>query len=709
MIRFSPMRWCAAFAVGVVWLAGADTASAQQIKLVSSQIAGKDPEGQRAFTSKLVESKLSPEMHAVVTMNGEFRGFTKIQAAVAGGNPYRAIIGTKIPVGAVPLVEPAANEFYKVEAVPMGAVAPAAVAEPTLQVSYKGGEPIGEKDLADAGFTIVKALGKTQIIDLGAQGGAITVKPTNGFADKAKIESILKLKGLKYFAPIYPTETTQQPQVPERSFLKPATAPAAVSIDNGVTAAGVREPNEPYYANTTDPTKPNLWGMRNINAPKAWAKQTDATSLIVAVIDTGVDFNHVDLKDNMWVNPGEVNGQSGVDNDGNGYVNDVHGIGVGPAFGSQSDPNGHGSHCAGTIGGVGDNGKGVAGVCWRAKIMGIRFIGTQVSATAAVKYAVDNGAAVLSNSWTQFNAYDQGLFDAIEYAKSKNVLFIAAAANENSNNDTVANYPSSYTNGNIIAVGAITQQEQRANFSNYGKTRVDLFAPGVGIWSTIPGNMLDSFQGTSMACPHVAGACTLVWAAKGGKAGANWSDIRTFILSNARKVPALQPLCVTGGTLDIGKLGDDVGGGNNNGGGLQNPAAGALLASDTFAATDNVVPDAGMLRSVKITLAKPMIVVVDAGFDFQSNVADSAFTVSIGTDAAGWTGATRNTGGAAGKFTTFAMNAPKKLEVGEYTIRVMTTANSNVKFGSGSITVVGYPLGANPSGVGAAAAATNVK
>jgi len=685
MMRCSALfRSTAALAVTFVWLGLPNPAAAQKILLISSAPTGNTPEAQRAYARKLVESRLSPELHAVVAMNGEFKGFTKLAPALAarGGNPYRAIIVAKAPVDGVPLAL-AGNEFFKAEAAPLGLTVPAA-AETNLQVSYRPGEPINERELREAGFSVVAIDGKPQLIDLGKQGGVITVKPTEGSVDKTKVQALERIKGLKFVSPVYPAEKVQQAQIPEKEMPMPI---AAVAV-NATPANGILEPNEPHYANITDPSKPNLWGLRNINAPKAWAKHTDASNLIVAVIDTGVAYDHVDLADTMWVNTAEKNGRPGVDDDNNGYIDDLHGIGVGPRFGSGSDPDGHGTHCAGTIGGVGDNGKGVVGVCWRTKIMGIRFIGSSVGAVACVKYAVDNGAAVLSNSWTQFDYYDPALEAAIEYAKDNNVLFIAAAANDNKNNDATINYPSSYENDNLIAVGAINKGEKKADFSNWGKTRVDLFAPGVDIWSTTPGNFLKSFQGTSMACPHVAGACALVWSHKGGKSGATWNDVRSFILGKARKVPALTPLCVTGATLDIGEM-DGV---------VKPPlieAAGVLLAADTFTTTDNIVPAAGVLRVVKITLAKPMIVVVDASFDFQANGADATFTVSVGTDSQAWTGAVRDTGAAAGKATAFAMHAPKKLEAGIHTIAVRTTANSGVKFGAGAITVVGFPVAAD--------------
>jgi subtilisin family serine protease len=425
---------------------------------------------------------------------------------------------------------------------------------------------------------------------------------------------------------------------------------------------GTLEPNDPAYLGTVlNRPDVTLWGMKNINGAKAWSKQTDANSIIVAVIDEGIDPNHNDLASNLLPDDSQFGG-----------------------FISSDD---HGTHCAGTIGAVGNNGRGVVGVCWNVKMMNIRFLGSSHTAGACVKHAVDNGAAVLSNSWTSFSFFDQGLFDAIEYAKEKNVLFVAAAANHGGDNDLNANYPSSYENENLVAVGAIDINEQRATFSAFGKTRVDLFAPGVDIWSTMPGNRLQPMSGTSMACPHVAGACALVWANKGRKT--NWSVVRSFILDNARPVTALKNLCVTGGTLDLSKLGEA---------GIVTPdtgvAAGALLASDTFTADSTVTPTSdGVLRSVKVTLAKPMAVVVGASFDAQTIGGDSTFKVSIASANQTWDGGDRNVSGATGKWTAVGLHAVKQLAAGEHTIQLQTTASSSsAKFGAGTITVTGYPV-----------------
>jgi subtilisin family serine protease len=533
--------------VGMICLSAILTSTAvfaQQAVVIKSRAGEKRSAGEmQEFINKLVESRISPELHAVVQLQGEFKGFAKKRAA--DGQPGLSEPQALVAIGgAVPVAQ---NDFFIIEPAAAGLDNNGQqMAIPLLQLTCLPNSQANEDRLKAAGFELVSPEGSPKIVDLGEIGKVMTLKPITGKVDKTNVEALLAIEGIKYVSPVYPAGKLQ-PQSPEAGTPGELNEAMAIPVAGG-SSCDKREPNDTDYR--------RLWGMENIRAPLAWGKQTDAGSIIVAVIDTGVDYAHVDLRDNMWVNSAEASGRAGVDDDRNGYVDDVHGIGVGPAFGRNSDPDGHGTHCAGTIGAVGDNGRGVAGVCWRVKIMGIRFLGGTVPAAAAVKYAVDNGAQVLSNSWTSFGFYDQGLVAAIDYAKLKNAIFVAAAANNSNDNDVNPYYPSSYPNDNVIAVGAIDSNNARASFSHWGKTSVDLFAPGVGIWSTVPGNQLNTMSGTSMACPHVSGACALVWASKGPSS--SWGDIRSYILTNARVVPGLASLCVTGGTLDIGNLANDT-------------------------------------------------------------------------------------------------------------------------------------------------------
>ncbi|MEW6417168.1 MAG: S8 family serine peptidase [Nitrospirota bacterium] len=249
-----------------------------------------------------------------------------------------------------------------------------------------------------------------------------------------------------------------------------------------------------------DPDFSKLWGLNNtgqigttdadIDAPEAWDITTGSNDVIIAVIDTGVAYNHPDLAENIWINTEEQNGTPGSDDDGNGYIDDIYGWDFIDNDGYPEDYDSHGTHVSGTIAAKGNNEIGIAGVMWLAKIMPIRFLGVSGwgdtgKAAEAIVYAADNGARIINASWGS-RGYSQALYEAIEYAQSKNVLFVAAAGNEGNNNDTNPFYPASYNLTNIISVAATDYNDKLASFSNYGANSVDLAAPGVDIYSSIP-------------------------------------------------------------------------------------------------------------------------------------------------------------------------------------------------------------------------------
>ncbi|MEI6788417.1 MAG: S8 family serine peptidase, partial [bacterium] len=327
---------------------------------------------------------------------------------------------------------------------------------------------------------------------------------------------------------------------------------------------------EPDYIVRSQQTVPNdpqfgsLWGLYNagrpgsdISAPQAWDWTTGDTQVVVAVIDTGIDYTHPDLADNIWSNTAES--ANGLDNDGNGYTNDVRGWNFAGDNNNPMDGHSHGTHCAGTIGAIGNNGTGVAGVNWRCKIMALKFLddsgsGTDSDAADALHYVADLkrcgvNIRLTSNSWGGGD-YTTTLRDAIQENASLGILFMAAAGNSGINNDITPFYPASYTESNVIAVAATTSSDGLASFSQYGATSVDLGAPGYDILSTVPGSAYATKSGTSMATPHVAGVATLLWNAW---PEARLQDIRDAILRGTDPIPALTGKTVTGGRLNAYK------------------------------------------------------------------------------------------------------------------------------------------------------------
>lgn len=242
--------------------------------------------------------------------------------------------------------------------------------------------------------------------------------------------------------------------------------------------------------------------------------------VIVAILDTGFDVNHEDLKANLWINPKEVAGNN-VDDDSNGYVDDVNGWDFVSGKPLTNDVGGHGTSCAGLIGGVGNNGIGIAGVAWNVTLMPLHIIESQaavINAINAAHYAVDNGARILSNSWRIYESWSQywsqypprALQEAIEYVGTKNGLWVNAAGNENNNIDTAKSCPPSWNMPHMIKVAASESSDKKASFSSFGPTTVDLAAPGLGVLTTQNGGGYYNFAGTSAACPVVSGVAALV-------------------------------------------------------------------------------------------------------------------------------------------------------------------------------------------------------
>lgn len=332
---------------------------------------------------------------------------------------------------------------------------------------------------------------------------------------------------------------------------------AAVSNDPQYTSGALWG----MYGNATTPA--NQWGSQ---AGEKWVTKTDCSDVWVGIIDEGYMYTHEDLAANAGKNPGEIAGD-GIDNDSNGYVDDVYGWDFAGNDSSVFDGSGddHGTHVAGTIGGVGGNGIGVAGVCWNVKLISGKFLGNRGGTTAnaikAVDYMTDLktrhnlNMVATSNSWGG-GGFSQGLQDAIERANTAGLLFIAAAGNDAYNCDSGSScYPAEYPNNNVIAVASITNTGAMSSFSSYGASTVDICAPGSAIMSTVPksskGKVISgyaSYSGTSMATPHVSGAAAMY---KSLHPSATAAQVKSGILGSAVATPSCNGKVTSNGRLDV--------------------------------------------------------------------------------------------------------------------------------------------------------------
>jgi len=335
------------------------------------------------------------------------------------------------------------------------------------------------------------------------------------------------------------------------------------------------EPNIIYHALVfpNDPRFSDLWGLHNtgqfggtvdadIDAPEAWDSQIGSPTVVVADIDSGMDLNHPDLAANLWINPGEIAG-NGIDDDGNGKVDDYRGWDFANGDNNPSDDYGHGSHTAGTIAAVGNNAVGVTGVAWQAQIMPLKFLdasgsGSSFDAADAIVYAADMGAKISNNSWgcNGASCFSVTIQNAIAYANTAGMLFVVAAGNDGTNNDVTPDYPCAYSQPNIVCVAATDRNDQLASFSNYGVSTVDLGAPGALILSTVPNGSCDFCDpsryvfasGTSMAAPHVSGAAALI---RSQFPSFTLTQVKDAILNAVDPLPSLAGITVTGGRLNV--------------------------------------------------------------------------------------------------------------------------------------------------------------
>lgn len=331
---------------------------------------------------------------------------------------------------------------------------------------------------------------------------------------------------------------------------------------NALRQSGLFEFVEPDYVLTANAAPSDsayqdgtLWGLQRISAASAWDLTTGSTNIIVAVVDSGIRHTHQDLAAQIWRNPGEIAG-NGADDDGDGIVDNVYGLNAISNSGNTSDDNSHGTHVSGTIGAAANNAGAVVGVCWKVRLMACKFLdvtgnGYTSDAVECIDFAVANGARVINCSWGG-GEYSQALFNSLSSARTAGVLVVVAAGNDGFNNDAMPTYPASYNLDNLIVVAAINQSDGLASFSNYGSTSVDLAAPGVGIYSCTAANdaAYDTYQGTSMAAPHVTGVAALLLAQS---PGLSLATLRQRLLSSTVPLASLSGRCVTGGRVDAFK------------------------------------------------------------------------------------------------------------------------------------------------------------
>jgi subtilisin family serine protease len=308
-------------------------------------------------------------------------------------------------------------------------------------------------------------------------------------------------------------------------------------------------PNDSFQWGATAPAS-RRWGLTQIQAPQAWDIATGNPFVVLAHTDTGIDYNHPDIQGNIWVNGGEICG-NGIDDDGNGYIDDCFGWNFTNNTGDPLDTVGHGSHTSGIMAAIGNNGIGIAGVNWNVQVMPLKIctsFGCSVAAGVnAIDYAWQNGAWVINASWGG-PGNSASLHNAIIRAGNAGVLVVVAAGNSNANIDTRPFYPAAWTDANIITVGATDSLDRRASFSNYGPNRVALGAPGVQILSLARGGGYAIGSGTSQATPFVTGAAGLIW---GYNPNLSFWDVKTILLSTVDTPASLRGLWATSGRLNL--------------------------------------------------------------------------------------------------------------------------------------------------------------
>lgn len=420
----------------------------------------------------------------------------------------------------------------------------------------------------------------------------VIVKFRAGLAEYAVMQSIQAVSGsiISYRGEVASVGLWSENKTRYRSFIRKSDlfllrVPAFMGTDRAIldlTAdANIEyaEKNHIFCASYTpdDTYFSYQWGLHNtgqsggtsdadIDAPEAWETFTGSSDICMAILDTGIDYNHTDLQSNIWNNPGETGGgkeTDNTDNDGNGYIDDWRGWDFVNSDNTPMDDNNpyyHGTHVAGIAGATGDNSTGIVGVCWNSKLIALKVLnssggGTTANIISAIDYAIDAGAQVINASFGSYS-YSASLYEAIEEAQEEGILVICSAGNDNYNTNTTPHYPSSYDLDSIISVLATDDDDAIASYSNYGFYSVDLGAPGgsddtqssYNIYSTKQGNAYQYLFGTSMATPLVTGAAALII---GQRSTIDWWQAKTIILKSVDYKSGLSGKAITSGRLNL--------------------------------------------------------------------------------------------------------------------------------------------------------------
>jgi len=392
-------------------------------------------------------------------------------------------------------------------------------------------------------------------------GSHLLVKPRSGVGDAVFAEAMKRVGGAR----VRPLPGSDYRIV---EFAAPDAAAVPRMLKALQALPGIIAHAEPDYI-VRAMTVPNdtrfseQWNLNNagqtggtphadINATEAWTTTTGSNSVIVAVVDSGIDYAHPDLAANIWTNTGEVAG-NGLDDDHDGYIDDTRGWNFVSSNNTPQDDRSHGTHVAGTIGAAGNNGNGVTGVCWQVRLMPLKFLdstgnGATSDAIAAINYARVKGANIINNSWGG-SSFSQSLKDAIDAAGNAGILNVCAAGNTDDfgtvyDRDVTPGYPASYGSDGIMGVASTDRNDNLSGFSSYGATTVHLAAPGSEILSTIPGDSYGTRNGTSMAAPHVSGIAALLKAYKPALAA---PDLKLILQASVDHLPSLEGKVITEG------------------------------------------------------------------------------------------------------------------------------------------------------------------